>query len=301
LAAAFAFSACASAARRPSPPASGPPIDLGPAREAVESAREAGAVERAPDAFARAQGHLNEAEALAVDPLEQEQREQSAWLGRLAIVEAECAGQIARQVARQAAQQSEQRLQTSQEVEKRNAQIRQHEEEQRRLEEQIAGLKRELDLTETEVIRTKARLKGIETKAEASSAIAEGRILLSRLDEKSRRTPLAQRAREALQRAENLLRQENYGAAMFFAQRAQDQALKAREQRGTAALDRPPAQPSYTVRVASANLRKGPDASQEIVARLPRGTKLKASVARGDWIQVEHGGRNGWVHHSVVE
>jgi hypothetical protein len=297
LAAACGFSACATAKQPPPTSEPGAPIDLGPAREAVESAREAGAVERAPAAFARAQGHLNEAEALAADPLEPEKREQSAWLGRLAIVEAECAAQI----ARQAAQQTEQRAQTDQEVERRTTQLRLHEEGQRRLEEQLASLKRELDFAETEVIRTKARLTGIDTKAEASSAIAEGRILLARLDDASKRSSLGQRAQDALGRAEGLLRAENYGAAMFFAQKAQDSALKAQEQRGAPSPDRPAAQSVYTVKAARANLRKGPDVSQGIVARLPRGTTLKASVARGEWIRVEHAGTIGWVHGSLVE
>lgn len=296
LVAAVGFSACATAKHAP-PPAPKAPIDLGPARDAVQSAREAGAIERAPEAFARAQGHLNEAEALAADPLEQDKREQSAWLGRLAIVEAECAVLI----ARHSVQQSDQKVQTSQEAEKRNALIRKHEEDQRRLEEQVASLKRELDFTETEMIRTKARLKGIETKAEVSSAIAEGRILLSRLDDRNMRTTSAQSAVDALRRAEELLREENYGAAIFFAQKAQDLALKAREPRAAAAPERPAAQPSYTVKVASANIRKGPDTAEPVVARAPRGAQLKASATRGDWIRVERDGVNGWVHRSVVE
>jgi hypothetical protein len=295
LSAALGLSACATGGK--SSRVTPGPVDLGPARSAVESARDAGADERAPAAFARAQGHLNEAEALAAEPLEPDKRQQSEWLGRLAIVEAECATQIARQTE----QQSEQKAQTSQEAERRTAQIRKHEEDQKRLEEQIASLKRELDFTETEVIRTKARLKGIETKAEASSAIAEGRILLSRLDEKTSRSPNVQRGQEALQRAETLLREENYGAAIFFAQKAQDAALKAREVRPPGAQERPAAQPVYAVKVASANLRKGPDASETVIARVPRGSQLKASVARGDWIRVEYAGTTGWIHQSVVE
>lgn len=296
LSAAVGLSACATGGKGAL--ATPAPVDLTPARSAVESARDAGADERAPAAFARAQGHLNEAEALAAEPLESDKRRQSEWLGRLAIVEAECAVQI----ARQSVQQSEQKLQTSQDAERRTAQIRKHEEDQRRLEEQVASLKRELDFTETEVIRTKARLKGIETKAEASSAIAEGRILLSRLDEKTSRTLSVQRGQADLQRAETLLREEkNYGAAIFFAQKAQDAALKAREVRSAAPQERPPDQATYTVKVASANLRKGPDASAPVIGRAPRGAQLKASVARGDWIRVEHAGASAWVHRSVVE
>ena len=60
-----------------------------------------------------------------------------------------------------------------------------------------------LELTETELIRSKARLKGIETKAEASSAIAEARILLRRLGASSAAAALCQ---ESLAKAEQAAR-----------------------------------------------------------------------------------------------
>lgn len=276
------------------------PANLEPAREALAAAKEAGADERAPEAFKRAQGLLNEAAALAADTASSEKQRQSEWLGRLAIAVSQCATQLARQQV----QQSDQRSLTAQEVDKRNAQIRRQEEEHRRLEEQLALLKRELEFTETEVIRTKSRLKGIETKAEASSAIAEGRILLGRLlDEKGGRSQDVQRAQEALLRAEALLREENYGAAIFFAQKAQDAAMKAREARSTATSEpeRPAPRPSYTVRAASANVRRGPGTSEPIVGKLTKGTLFKASVVRGDWIRVDHAGLSGWVHRSLLE
>jgi hypothetical protein len=300
LALALTLAASAGCATKQVAPPAAQPVDLKPARDALELAREAGADERAPDSFGRAQGHLNEAEALAADVASHDSRRQSEWLGRLATVEAQCATQIARQQDQQSDQRS---LSTQQEVEKRNEKIRRHEDDQRRLEEQLALLKRELDFTETEMIRTKARLKGIETKAEASSAIAEGRILLGRMiEEKGTRSQDVQRAQAALQRAENLLREENFGAAIFFAQKAQDAATKAREQRSAQnATERPAPNASYTVKAPSANLRKGPGTTEAVVARVVKGTRLKASVMRGDWIRVEHAGATGWVHRSLVE
>jgi uncharacterized protein YraI len=58
---------------------------------------------------------------------------------------------------------------------------------------------------------------------------------------------------------------------------------------------------SYTVKAATANLRKGPGTSEAIVARVARGARLRASVVRGDWIRVEHAGVTGWIHRSLVE
>jgi len=106
--------------------------------------------------------------------------------------------------------------------------VRKLEEDNKRLEERIALLLHDLDVTETEIIRTKARLKGIETKAEASSAIAEARILMGRLDAKANAATLSM-CEDSLAKAEKQLQQENYGAALFFAMKAQDAATKAQE------------------------------------------------------------------------
>ena len=88
-------------------------------------------------------------------------------------------------------------------------------------------LQRELELTETEVVRSKARVQGIETKAEASSAIAEARILMGRLDARDRAT--LSRCQELLRKAEQQINENNFGAAVFFARKVQEMVAKARE------------------------------------------------------------------------
>jgi predicted nucleic acid-binding Zn-ribbon protein len=123
---------------------------------------------------------------------------------------------------------AERTARTGPEVERANTRSRKLEDDVKRLEERIALLLHDLEVTETEVIRTKARLKGIETKAEASSAIAEARILMGRLDAKSSAATLSL-CEDSLAKAERQLQQENYGAALFFAMKAQDAATKAQE------------------------------------------------------------------------
>jgi hypothetical protein len=91
----------------------------------------------------------------------------------------------------------------------------------------VALLQRELELTETEVLRIKARLQGNETKADASSAIAEARILMGRLDAKDRLT--LGRCQELLVKAEHQLSENNFGGAVFFARKVQDMVTKGRE------------------------------------------------------------------------
>jgi hypothetical protein len=198
-------------------------LDLGPARVAVDEARRAGAPQRVPEIFNQAEGHLKEAEALSATtgaPPDATQR--AEVLGRLAAAEARCATDLARLYPK--GPPPDKAAHDSSEV---AARLRRSEEERRRLEQRVGLLQRELELTETEVVRTKARLQGIETKADASSAIAEARILMGRLDARDKVT-LA-RCQELLTKAERQITENNFGAAVFFARKAQDTVTKGRE------------------------------------------------------------------------
>lgn len=191
-------------------------VDLAPARQALETARQAGAAEKAPGNFRQAEAHLKKAEEQPGAAEARDDALKAEWLARIATVEARCApstapaGPAAEREARASAGEMAERLRRS-------------EEQRRRQEERITLLLRDLEVTETEMIRTKARLKGLETKAEASSAIAEARILIGRLDPRTRAASLAS-AQQAIAKAEQLLQEENYGAALFFATKAQQLA-----------------------------------------------------------------------------
>jgi hypothetical protein len=192
--------AAGSAAGPKSPPAAGPaeastarpaaPSPLEAARAAVKDAQAARAEEHAPEPYRAALEYLRQAES------------GSGAGAREAAIRAEASARVA----------------TAQ------AEMRQVRDENRRLEERLALTQQALEGTETELIRSKARLKGTETKAEASSAIAEARILQRRLRTRSAAATLCQ---ESLSKAEQQLAQDNYGAAVFFALKAQDIANRA--------------------------------------------------------------------------
>ena len=65
--------------------------------------------------------------------------------------------------------------------------------------------------------------------------------------------------------------------------------------------ERPSPQTSYRVKAKTANIRKGPDVSEEVLAEVPEGTVLEASAVKGDWVKVTYNGTAGWVSRSVVE
>jgi hypothetical protein len=297
LAASAPLAACATA--------SGPKVnvDLAPARQAVANAREAGAPERASATFTKAQGHLNEAEAM--NTANSGNACQADSLVRLAVAEAQCAVELSRVVDPLAAAAV---AASNADLEKLQMRLRKAEEDQHRLEDKVGVLQRDLEMTETEVIRTKARLKGNETKAEASSAIAEARILIRRIADTKGRAASVVRCQELLAKAEQLLKEENFGAAAFFALKAQDTAVKATEDPAAAAsgaassvADVPAPQKHYSVRAEVANIRRGPGTTEPIVATAPKGSGLDASLMRGDWIKVSFGGVIGWVHRSLLD
>jgi hypothetical protein len=288
------LSACATS--KSTPPKT---VDLTPTREAIEAARKAGAEDRAKENYSRAVVHLKEAEALLATG-KQESLEEVRWLSRLATAEASCAASVA--PLAQACPPppplpSPVPLRPSPEVERLTSRLKKSEEEQRRLEDRIGALQRDLDLTETELIRTKARLTGLDTKAEASSAVAEAVVLANRIAAEKKRAEIVKRCRDALSRAEELLRQENYSAAIFFARKVQEFA---RGEIASVPAETHPA-PSKTLLVLSpANIRAGPSVDDAIVGQAPEGATLDATVVKGDWIQVRYREITGWIYRSLV-
>jgi hypothetical protein len=223
-----AFAACVASVSLGCASAGGPAptarVDLAPARAAVEEARKAGALEHAPDNYKRAQDELRQAEGLAASKGSGAEAKRHA---DLATVEGRSAASIARLVADMKRAGLAPGAPPDRGL---AARLRKAEEDQRRLEDRIELLQRDLDVTETELIRSKARLKGNETKAEASAAVAEAQILAGRLaQDKSRASTLA-RCRESLAKAEEQMGLGNYGAAIFFALKAQDTATRSTQE-----------------------------------------------------------------------
>lgn len=200
------------------PPAA--PVDLAPARTAVETAKKESSEEPAHTFVVRAEEHLARAEALGTSQ-KPEERTRAEGLAALAQTEAEAAATLSR-VARERSVPEPAPATADVEKEKLRSRLARSVDEQRKLEERVALLQRDLDATETELIRSKAKLKGIETKAEASSAIAEARILMLRVMDAKNRSASVARSQEKLDRAERQLKEGNYGAAVFFALQAQE-------------------------------------------------------------------------------
>ena len=286
-------------------------VDLEPARTAVAEARQTGAPTRSAEAFTRAEQHLQEAEALESGRSGKRDRRGAQRAADLALTEAHCATTLARalhQTEQTTTKAAAQVAASTAEVDRLSARIKTIEDDQHRLEERIAVLTRDLEVTETELIRTKARLKGNETKAEASAAIAEARILAGRLSEDKTQASVVARSEESLAKAEEQLSEGNFGAALFFASKAQDLVARVKQGAGADQPADPAAAPpppipslsSYAVR-AVARLRKGPNLSEGVIGRLPAGTQVMGEAVSGEWVKVTYQGVSGWVHSSLLQ
>jgi hypothetical protein len=282
--------------------ASAPPeVDLAPARKAVEEARARAASAEAKECLAQAEQDLSGAERLA-STSGAEERSRAAVLASAAVAGAACVDRLdvqARRLGVPVGQPAAAATGGSGEPEKLRARLRKAADDQKRLEEMLAVLQQDLETTENELIRTKAKLKGIETKAEASSAIAEAQTLLLRSgDEKVRPTNVA-RAREKLGIAETQLRAGNYGAAVFFALQAQDLLEKPGRGRATSPPESPPAG-AVVVTASSANVRSEPRRDAPVIATLSRGMSVVPLAEEGEWTRVEFKGRTGWIAKSLI-
>jgi uncharacterized protein YgiM (DUF1202 family) len=286
-------------------------VDLDPARTAVAEARQAGAPARSPEDFTRAEKHLQEAEALESGRSAPRDRRGAQRAADLALTEAHCATALARalhQTEQTTTKAAAQVAASTAEVDRLTVRIKKMEDDQHRLEERIAVLTRDLEVTETELIRTKARLKGNETKAEASAAIAEARILAGRLAEDKTQASVLARSEESLAKAEEQLSEGNFGAALFFASKAQDLVARIKQGAGTDQARDPSAAPTppipslsnYTARTV-ARIRKGPTLSDAVVGRLPEGTQVMGEAVSGEWVKVTYQGLSGWVHSSLLQ
>lgn len=175
-------------------------------------------------------------------------------------------------------------------------------------EERYEALAVELETTLEEVLRSKASVRSVQSRALATSRIAEVRVAMQSVEPSGApmvETSLA-RATELLTRADKELADGNYGGAAYLAERASDLVRQARTAREvmrvptTAAVEAllPPLNMRTT---RSTNVRQGPATTFERVSVLPPGARVLAVAASEEWRHVESDtGIRGWVHSSLL-
>ena len=162
-----------------------------------------------------------------------------------------------------------------------------------------------------EVVRTKSKLRGIESKAEAASTMAEVEIALRQVKAEAANT--MQSPGLGIRKAEQLLamsaaefENSNYGGTIYLASQAKSLIGTRREQMGTSNLSLQPDEVPFAFPIALATLRKsnvrhGPGAAFEVLLTLPPQTPVLGLAYKDEWVRIRvDDGRDGWMHYALV-
>jgi hypothetical protein len=174
-------------------------------------------------------------------------------------------------------------------------------------ETRLKDMQRKLDEAIEEVVRAKAKMHSLESKAEAASTIAEAEIALNVL--KGRMG--GQEKGSEYDQADHLLKmslqefeKENYGGALYLVNQAKDfiKAGEARLESQKRAAEVFFAAPIALRMLRTGNVREGPGSNFKILFTLGKGTPLVGHSRRGQWVRVEdQKGRAGWTSYTLVE
>lgn len=171
------------------------------------------------------------------------------------------------------------------------------------------ALEAELVDTLEEVLRAKASIRGVHSRALATSRIAEVRVALEESLAASSDATGSTRASQLLGRADSELAAGNFGGAVYLADRASDVLRQARLAEATSTAH-PTAEdpveallPVLAMTINSrANLREGPGLHFSRRSALEPGERVMTLAVSADWRYIERsGGERGWVYSRLLD
>jgi len=163
---------------------------------------------------------------------------------------------------------------------------------------EVARLRADLGQAERTMVSIESGLRGMHTRADAVSSIAEARIAIERA---SRRAPWrrdeVREARDKLEEAERQLQAGHAGSAVFFASRAARIATTLDEEANEVERNAS----TRFVNVRRVNLRIGPSVDHRVIGVLTEATPVFPERQEGDWVLVRTvAGPAGWVHTKLL-
>lgn len=166
------------------------------------------------------------------------------------------------------------------------------------LERQVARLRADLLQAEDSMVAIESGLRGVHTRADAVSSLAEARIAVERAGKAARWRPdQVQEARVKLAEAERQLQAGHSGSAVFFASRARRIATTLNEEAAHVSRNRS----TRFVNTRNVNLRAGPSRGYGVVDVLGEDTPVFPEREDGEWVLVRTlSGPAGWVHASLL-
>jgi Bacterial SH3 domain len=178
------------------------------------------------------------------------------------------------------------------------------------LEEQLKSQQKVLDDAFLEVVRSKAKLRSLETKAEAASNMAEAEIAVKALKVESGagdQDADVRRAEQLLKMSADEFKNENYGGALYLTNQAKAHIkagqvrLRAGEGMSSHKGETPFPQPLELKLLQRTSLRQDPESRSKVVGRLEKGTHVLGYSTAAGWIRVGgEDGAKGWVLRSAV-
>ena len=176
---------------------------------------------------------------------------------------------------------------------------------------QIKELNMRLEEAMVEVVRTKAKLRSVETKAEAVSALAEGEVALKTRkasvsgeenDEKS------MKVEELLKASSQELKKENYSGALYLTIQAKtliredQQRSRDRGKKAMMAGEIPFGMPLPLQAISPTKVKDGPGLDSKALFGVQQGTPIVGYSFKGPWVYVRtEDGRRGWVYYKQVD
>lgn len=167
-----------------------------------------------------------------------------------------------------------------------------------RLERDAERLRADIEDAEETLVSLESGLKGMHSRADAVSALADARILVGRAAEQAPwRRQSIERAREKLAEAERHIEENYFGSAVFFTARgrrlAEEVLAQARALRADGA--------TWFVRPDRANVRGEPSMNARIVVILRAGTPVTVQGREDGWAQIVTPDESGgWIYGQLL-
>jgi hypothetical protein len=174
-----------------------------------------------------------------------------------------------------------------------------------------ALLQKKLDEAIQEVVRAKAKLRSLESKAEAASNIAEAEVALKDLKERAtgqETYPEVIQAEYLLVMSAQEFKRENYSGALYVTSQAKS-LVRMGEERLTD-QEKPPkrvdpvpfALPVPLQVLKRSNVREGPGFEFNVLFTVEKGNSVIGHSYKGEWVQVRsEDNREGWIFHTLLD
>ena len=199
---------------------------------------------------------------------------------------------------------------TEKKIAKLNNQLIEKDSQIQELTERSSSLQKKLDEAIQEVVRAKAKLRSLESRAETATSIAETEIALKALKVQQpgrHANPSIIQAEQLLAMSSQEFKKKNYSGALYLVNQAKDHISKAQtrsngDKSADTLLGEVPFAKPLNLRVTKkSNLREGPGTYFRVVAIVRPRTPLTGYSFKGEWLRVKgDNGVAGWIFQDLV-